>query len=368
MAAKPSSVNGIGYSIFYYCSARAECEKEEFYMKAVISAHSGIEGLEIREIPMNQKLGKYDVQIKIHAFGLNWRDYFKMTRLPWCRENPIPGSDASGEVVAVGEEVTRFKVGDKVITSDYAGWYDGLLTWAKESKGLDLCYGIDGCMQEYFTMHENGFVRMPKNLSWEEAGVISTTYGTSFNAVVIQGKVGLAQTVLIEGTGGLSTASIAFAKKSGARVIVMGKVQKGLDLAKELGADEIINTEEYPDWDKEVLELTDGLGVDVSIDILGKVSLDKCMLCTKQNGIVVLEANLTGGTGTFNMAIPLVRQLTLKGMRVASTEMMERMVSAMEMFDIKPPIDSIFELDRVQDAFQRLVNGVEFGKICVKVC
>lgn len=337
-------------------------------MKAVISAGPGIDGLEVREVPMRQKLGKHDVCVKIHAVGLNWRDYFKMTRIPWCRENPIPGSDGSGEVVAVGEEVTRFKVGDKVITSDYAGWYDGLLTPEKEAQGLDLCYGVDGCMQEYFTMHENGFVRMPKHLTYEEAGVMSTTFGTSFNAVVVQGQVSLGQTVLIEGTGGLSTASISFAKASGARVIVMGKDQSGLDGAKKLGADEVINTSEYPDWDKRVLELTDGLGADVSIDILGKVSLDKCMLCTKQNGIVVLEANLTGGTGTFSMGIPLVRQLTLKGMRVASTKMMEQMVNAMEMFQIRPPIDSTFDLAHVKDAFQRLVDGVEFGKVCVKIC
>ena len=74
-------------------------------MKAVISAHSGIEGLEVRDIPVDEKLGPHDVRMKVHAFGLNWRDYFKMTRIPWCRENPIPGSDASGEVVAVGEDV-----------------------------------------------------------------------------------------------------------------------------------------------------------------------------------------------------------------------------------------------------------------------
>lgn len=337
-------------------------------MKAVISAGPGIEGLEIRDVPKNEKLGDNDICVRIHAVGLNWRDYFKMTRIPWCRENPVPGSDGSGEVVAVGKAVTRFKVGDKVITSDYAGWYDGLLTPEKEELGLDLCYGIDGCMQEYFIMHENGFVRMPKHLTYEEAGVMSTTYGTSFNAVVVQGQVSLGQTVLIEGTGGLSTASISFAKASGARVIVMGQVQEGLEKAKKLGADEIINTNEYPDWEKKVLELTDGLGVDVSIDILGKVSLDKCMLCTKQNGTVILEANLTGTVGTFNIGIPLVRQLTLKGMRVASTKMMEQMVSAMEMFNIKPPIDSVYELEKVQCAFQRLVDGVEFGKVCVKMC
>lgn len=337
-------------------------------MRAVISAHSGIEGLEIRDIPCEEKLGSHDVRIKVHAVGINWRDYFKMTRLPWCRENPIPGSDASGEVVEVGDEVTRFKVGDKVITSDYAGWYDGLLTPEKESKGLDLCFGIDGCMREFFVMHEDGIVHMPEHLTWEEAGVMSTTFGTSYNAVVVQGQVHFGQSILIEGTGGLSTAAISFAKASGARVIVMGKVQSGLEKAKAMGADEIINTEEYPDWDQRVLELTDGEGVDVGIDILGKVSLDKCMSCTKVNGIVVLEANLTGGRGEFNMAIPMKRLLTLKGMRVASTKMMEQMVKGMELYNIKPAIDSVYDIEHVKDAFQRMIDGVEFGKVCIKIC
>lgn len=337
-------------------------------MKAVIAAHDGIEGLEVRDIPVFQELGDHDVQVKVHAVGLNWRDYFKMTRLPWCREDPIPGSDAAGEVVAVGPKVTRFKIGDKVITSDYAGWYDGLLTPEKEALGMDLAYGIDGCMMEYFTMHENGFVRMPANLTWEEAGVMSTTYGTSFNAVAVQGQVGLGQTVLLEGTGGLSTPALSFCKASGARVIVIGQVQSGLDKAKEMGADITINTTEYPDWEKKVLEYTDGKGVDVAIDILAKVSLNKAMECTKQNGIVVLEANLTGAVATFNMSTPLVRQLTLKGMRVASTEMMERMVNVMEWCDIHPAVDSVYDLDHVKDAFQRLVDGVEFGKVCVKFC
>lgn len=337
-------------------------------MKAVIAAHDGIEGLEIRDIPVYQELGDHDIQIKVHAVGLNWRDYFKMTRIPWCREDPIPGSDASGEVIAVGSKVTRFKVGDKVITSDYAGWYDGLLTQEKDDSGMDLCFGVDGCMQEYFTMHENGFVRMPAHLTWEEAGVMSTTYGTSFNAVAVQGNVGLGQTVLIEGTGGLSTPAIAFCKASGARVIVMGQVQGGLDKAKEMGADITINSKDYPDWDKKVLELTGGKGVDVAIDILGRVSLDKAMNCTKQNGTVVLEANLTGGTAEFHMGTPLLRQLTLKGMRVASTEMMERMVNVMEWCNIRPAVDSVYDLDHVKDAFQRLVDGVEFGKVCIKFC
>ena len=114
--------------------------------------------------------------------------------------------------------------------------------------------------------------------------------------------------------------------------------------------------------------MTGGKGVDVAIDILARVSLDKAMACTKQNGTVVLEANLTGANAQFNMSLPLLRQLTLKGMRVASTEMMERMVNVVEWCDIHPAVDSIYDLDHIKDAFQRLADGVEFGKVCVKFC
>lgn len=337
-------------------------------MKAVISTGKGIEKLVVRELPDPPPPAGHDVQIRVHTFGLNWRDVFKVRgNSPWCRENPIPGSDAAGEVIAVGDQVTRFKVGDKVITSDYAGWYDGLLTPEKEARGLDLCFGVDGCMRELFTMHENGFVRMPAHLSWEEAGGISTTFGTAFNGVVNQAGIRLGESLLIEGTGGLSTAAISFAKASGARVIVTGIVKSGLDRAKELGADETIDINTYPDWDERVLELTGGLGVDASIDILGLRGIDKCMASTKQNGTMVMMANLTGAAGTFNMALPLKRQLTIKGFRVASTAMMEQMVRGMELYRIPAPVDSVFDLDHVQDAFRRLTAGVEFGKVIVKL-
>lgn len=336
-------------------------------MKAIISTGKGIDKLVVRDVADPEMPKGNDVLVKIHACGVNWRDIHKIGGfLPWCRENPIPGSDGAGEVVAVGEDVTRFKVGDKVITSDYACWYDGELTEEKEASHLDLCYGIDGCMREYFTMRETSLVKKPSHLTWEEAGGMSTTFVTAFNAVVNQANIRLGQTMLIEGTGGISTAAIAFAKASGARVIVTGIDQKGLDRAKEIGADIVINGTEYPDWENRVLELTDGLGVDAAIDILGVKGIDKSMLATKQNGTVVLAAGLTGFQGTYNMATALRRQLTIKGFRVGSTKMMEQMVRAMEMYNITAPVDSVFDLDHVQDAFTRLATGVEFGKVIIK--
>lgn len=337
-------------------------------MKAVISTGKGIEKLVVRELPDPPPPAGHDVQIRVHAFGLNWRDVFKVRgNSPWCRENPIPGSDAAGEVIAVGDQVTRFKVGDKVITSDYAGWYDGLLTPEKEAQGLDLCFGVDGCMRELFTMHENGFVRMPAHLTWEEAGGISTTFGTAFNGVVNQAGIRLGESLLIEGTGGLSTAAISFAKASGARVIVTGIVKSGLDRAKELGADETIDINTYPDWDERVLELTGGLGVDASIDILGLKGIDKCMASTKQNGTMVMMANLTGAAGTLQYGTAPEAPAYHQGIPGSQHGYDGADGTGMELYRIPAPVDSVFDLDHVQDAFRRLTEGVEFGKVIVKL-
>jgi len=185
------------------------------------------------------------------------------------RDNPILGCDASGEVVAVGDKVTKFKVGDKVITSDYAMWHDGLLTPEKEATGLDLSLGTDGCLRELFTINENALVRMPKNLNWDEAGVIYCTWVTAWNAVINKGEIRPGQTILILGTGGVSVASLLFAKAAGARVIITEINDEILAKAKELGADECINFTENPEWHEKVLVLTGGKGVDVRLRPLG---------------------------------------------------------------------------------------------------
>lgn len=335
-------------------------------MKAVVSTAEGIENVKVLDMPDPAQPQGDEVLIAIKAIGLNQRDLINIEAYErWGRPDPIPGCDGAGEVVAVGPDVTKFKVGDKVITSDYAMWVDGPLTPEKEAKKLDLAYTCDGCMCELFKMHQDGIVRMPSNLTYEEAGVLSCTGVTAYNALFKAGGLEPGQTVLILGTGGVSILALKFAKAAGARVVITGINDEVLERAKACGADHCINFTTNPEWHKDVLAYTNGVGVDLTVDIIGPGTLNQSMMCTRQGGTISVAGFVSGLKGDVFVAMITQKLLRLQGFRVGSTADMERMVNLVELADIHPEIDSVYKLDEIQDAFKRLKSGLVFGKISV---
>lgn len=337
-------------------------------MKAVISTAEGIENVKILEVPDPPKPVDDQVQVAIKAIGINQRDLINIENYArWNRKNPIMGCDGSGEVVAVGDQVTKWKVGDKVITSDYAMWYDGLLTPEKEAKNLDLCYTCDGCMSEFFTMHENAFVRMPEHLTYEQAAVLPVTGVTAWNAISTYGNLKAGETVLLLGTGGVSVFALKFAKAMGARVIITGVNDEVLKLAKENGADECINFTTNPEWYKNVLAFTNGKGVDLVVETIGALTFNQSMMSTKQNGTISVVGFIAGIKGDILIAMVTQKCLKLQGFRVGSTEHMNAMVNAISQNKIEPAIEKVYDLKDIQDAFRRLKSGAQFGKISVRM-
>lgn len=335
-------------------------------MKAIVSTAEGIENVKVLDMPDPAQPVGDEVLIAIKAVGLNQRDLINIEAYErWGRPDPIPGCDGAGEVIAVGPDVTKFKVGDKVITSDYAMWVDGPLTPAKEAQHLDLAYTCDGCMCELFKMHQDGIVRMPENLNFQEAGVLSCTGVTAYNALFKAGGLRPGQTVLILGTGGVSMMALKFAKAAGARVVQTGVNDEVLAKARECGADHTINFTENPEWHKDVLAYTKGVGVDLTIDIIGPATLNQSMIATRQGGTIAVAGFISGLQGDVFVAMITQKLLRLQGLRVGSTEDMERMVNLVEIADIHPEIDSVYELDDIQEAFKRLKSGLVFGKIAV---
>ena len=317
-------------------------------MKAVVSASEGIDNVKVLERPDAKKPRGNEIQVSIKAVGINQRDIINFENYErWNRENPIPGCDGAGEVVAVGDQVTKWKVGDKVITSNYAMWIDGPLTPEKEAENLDLCYTCDGCMSELFTMHENAFAKMPSHLTYEEAAVLPCTGVTAWNAVFTYGGLQSGQTVLLPGTGGVSIFALKFAKAVGAKVIITGVNDDVLEKAKECGADYCINFTKNPEWHKEVLEYTNGVGVDLVVEITGAATFNQSMMCTKQNGTITVVGFVTGFSA--NIMLPLItqRNLKLQGFRVGSTEHLNAMVNSIETTQLKPALDKVFDFTSV---------------------
>jgi len=337
-------------------------------MKAVISTKQGIENVKVLEVANPPQPSGDDVHVAIKAVGINQRDIINFENYSrWNRPNPIPGCDGAGEVIAVGDKVTKWKVGDKVITSNYAMWIDGPLTPQKEAKNLDLCYTCDGCMCEVFSMHENALVRMPAHLSYEEAAVLPCTGVTAYNAVITYGELKPGQTVLLLGTGGVSIYALKFAKAAGAKVIITGVNNEVLAKAKACGADYCINFTENPEWHKMVLEYTGGVGVDLVVETIGQATMNQSMMCAKQNGTISVVGFMSGISGNVMVALITQKCLRLQGFRVGSTEHMNAMVNTVEINNIRPELDSVFDLEDIQNAYLRLKSGVQFGKIAVRM-
>ncbi len=214
------------------------------------------------------------VLIKMHATSLNFRDHAVVSGKYFggvLQRDTVPLSDGAGEVIEVGSDVSRFKAGDRVAGNFFQGWIDGVPNPATLNA---LGSPADGMLAEFVVLDQNGLVAVPEHLSYEEAAALPCAAVTAWNALMVSGRVRPGDTVLLLGTGGVSIFALQFAKMSGAKAIITSSDDAKLERARELGADHTINYETSPDWDQEVLKLTNGRGVDyvVEVDSIGDPS------------------------------------------------------------------------------------------------
>jgi NADPH:quinone reductase-like Zn-dependent oxidoreductase len=312
------------------------------------------------------KPGPSDVLVRIRAAALNYRDHAIITgkyRYGLDRDT-IPCSDAAGEVVAVGASVTRFKVGDRVVPTFFQVWIDGAPPKNRAALGAPL----DGTLAEYISLHEDGWVAMPKSLSFEEAATLPCAGPTAWNALMAAGtRIKPGDTVLCLGTGGVSMFALQFARAAGARVIVTSSSDEKIQRAKSLGASDGVNYKTHPDWDKEVLALTGGRGVDCVIENGGMGTLARSMQCVGWGGKVALIGVLSGPAGNANPHDLMFKNASLQGIGVGSRALLEQLIQAVEINRIKPVIDKVFPFDQAADAFRLQASGNFLGKIAITI-
>ncbi|MGH9900005.1 MAG: zinc-dependent alcohol dehydrogenase family protein, partial [Pyrinomonadaceae bacterium] len=275
----------------------------------------------------------------------------------------IPVSDGAGEVVAIGKKVTRFKNGDRVAPCFHESWIDGHLTSdvARSDRGGH----VSGVLAEYVTIPEHGVVKTPPALSFEEAATLPCAALTAWNALFEAAGIKSGETVLVQGTGGVSIFALQFAHAAGARVIITSSSNDKLARATELGAGFLINYREVPDWDVRVQEMTDGLGVDQVIEVGGAGTLFKSLRAVKPAGTISLIGVLSGIESKLNIAPILHKSLRVCGIYVGSRRMFEEMNRAIEVNKIKPVIDRVFEFNKAAEAYHYLESGQHFGKVVI---
>lgn len=335
-------------------------------MKAYEIQEFGIENLALveRETPEPKAT---EVLVKFHAFSLNYRDLMMINGWynPKLKMPLVPFSDGAGEVAAVGAEVTKFKIGDRVMPIFMQGWLDGEVNFQKARTALG--GDVDGVLREFGAFDENGLVGIPDNLNYEEAATLPCAGVTAYHALFESGKLRADDTVLLQGTGGVSIFALQFASHFGAKTIITSSSDEKLQRAKELGADELINYKEREDWDRAVLELTEKRGVDSIIEVGGAGTMKKSVAAVKMGGHIAVIGVLSGSGEGVNPVSLLQKSIKMHGIYVGSRQMFEDMNRLISANHIKPIIDKVFDFSEVKDALKYMESGSHFGKIVVKI-
>jgi NADPH:quinone reductase-like Zn-dependent oxidoreductase len=325
----------------------------------------GPEGLKCEEVP-SPTPGPGEVLVRLRAVSLNFRDLLVSRGVynPKLKLPMIPVSDGAGEVAATGAGVTGLRPGDRVISCFAPAWLDGPPTEAKVRSALGA--ESNGVLAEEAVLPESALVPIPPHLSFEEAATLPCAAVTAWNALVETGEIRPGDSVLIQGTGGVSLFALQFARLAGARVIATSSSDQKLARARELGASDGINYQSTPDWDKRVRELTQGQGVDLIVEVGGAGTLPKSVRAARLGGYIALIGVLSGG-GEFNPISILMKNIRLQGIFVGSRRMLESMIRAIEANQLRPVIDRVFPFDQAVEALKYLEGGAHFGKVVIRI-
>lgn len=311
------------------------------------------------------KPGEGEVLVKMHAASLNYRDLFiadGKNPIPVC-DRLVPLSDGAGEIVSVHPSVSRWAVGDRVAGNFMQAWIDGELP----SNGSQSVLGgpVQGVLTEYRVFPQEGLVRVPDHLSWAEASTLPCAALTAWSALFGYVPLKKDDWVLILGTGGVATFALQFAAAVGALPIVASSSHDKLQRARALGAVHGINYRETPEWAVEVRRITQGLGVDHVIEVGGGGTLERSLASARVGGLVHMIGVLA--RGQMDPRAIMASGAVVRGVRNGSRRMFEDMNHLIAEHRIRPVVDQVFPMDRVQDAYAALAGAGHVGKIVVQI-
>jgi NADPH:quinone reductase-like Zn-dependent oxidoreductase len=326
----------------------------------------GIDNLEQAEVAIPE-LSPGKVLIRVHAVSLNYRDLMVVKGLynPRMELPRIPCSDGAGEVVAVGAEVARWKVGDRVAGIFMQNWIDGPANTARQRGALG--GDIDGMAAEFVALDQDGLVAIPEHLSYEEAATLPCAAVTAWNAVVNVGNIRPGDTVVIQGTGGVSIFALQFAKLLGARVLGTSGSDDKLHRAKRDGLDDGVNYKLTHDWASWVIDHTSGQGADLVVEVGGAGTLQQSLKAVRIGGVVAQIGVLTGVEQPLQISPILHKQIQMRGIYVGSRSDFERMNRAISQSQLRPIVDNVFAFNDFKESLQRMESASHYGKIVVRV-
>ncbi|MFL6351878.1 MAG: NAD(P)-dependent alcohol dehydrogenase [Bryobacteraceae bacterium] len=307
-----------------------------------------------------------EVLVRLTAASLNFRDYMMIqgTYNPKLKRPLVPLSDGTGLVEEVGPGVTRFKKGDRVAACFMQKWIDGRVNREKTLSALG--GSIDGVLREFAVFSEQGLVSVPGALSDEQAAALPCAAVTAWHALLEDTPRAPGDTVLLQGTGGVSLFALQFAKAAGLRTILISSSDEKLARAEKLGADETINYKANPKWEEKVRELTGGDGVDHVIEVGGSGTIPRSLRAVRMDGMISVIGALTGADPTVSPVPILMNTIRVQGVYVGSRAMFERMNRAIELHSLKPVVDTVFNWTEIREALHYMETQQHFGKVCLR--
>lgn len=328
-----------------------------------ITSADGLESLKQASLSLPDP-GPGEVRVRLRANAINYRD-LSIVSDPAARGISlprIPNSDGAGEVLAVGPGVTDFVPGDRVAGCFFQNWIDGPCT--AEAMASALGGAIDGVLAEEAHLQATGLVKIPDHLSFAEAATLPCAGLTAWRALADVGRLKAGDTVLLLGTGGVSIFALQFATLMGARVIITSSSDEKLERAKALGAWQTVNYRRTPDWEKPVLEMTGGRGVDLAVEVGGPGTLERSIAATRIAGTIAFIGILAGGQVD---PLPIMRKsLTVQGIYVGSRNLFRQMNRAIEAAGLRPVIDRRFAFDAAPEAYRAMQAAGHFGKLVIE--
>jgi NADPH:quinone reductase-like Zn-dependent oxidoreductase len=335
-------------------------------MKAFTTLGDGISKLKLNELPVPDSKDN-EILVKMRAVSLNYRDLLVVNGIEsWKPSSPrIPVSDGVGEVVAVGKSVSRWKIGDRVAGLFLPKWLDNELTVEKYVSPLGGAVA-DGVLAEYVVFDEQAVVKLPENLSYAQAATLPVAALTAWHAVARRSRIHSGDTVLIQGTGGVSLFALQFSHALGAKPIVISSSDEKLKRVKAMGASATINYKHVSNWEEQIIQLTGGNGVDHVIETVGGENLNRSLNAVKISGTISFIGLIAGLSAPINTYQFVQKNVSIYGIETGSREMFEEMNRFIESHDLNPVIDKTFAFDEIQKALEYLESGRHFGKVTIE--
>jgi NADPH:quinone reductase-like Zn-dependent oxidoreductase len=334
-----------------------------------IGTITGIDGMRLAEradlVP-----GQGQVLVEVIAAGLNFRDLMVLEGRYGAPKPPerVPLADGVGRIAALGEGVSSWVVGERVIAPHFVNWTDG--PYSLGVFAADLGSSADGWLAEQIVLPAEALVRVPVGMSDPGAATVSVVAATVWHALVEFGRVQPGELVLAQGTGGVSVFALQLAKALGAQVAITSSSDDKLARCRALGADYTVNYRDRPDWAAALLEATGGRGADVVVDTLGFDALGETVSACAVNARIGTVGALSGtpqAQAGVSQGLMIARNITLKGIASGSRAMLAATLEVLEKAGAEPVVDATFAFADAQDAYRHLAAGAHLGKVAITI-